>query len=141
MVLVLASKLMAAASGAVPRSGYSAANAVQIYGPGRMSVWSGKAIIIRNAPFTINYPSPKQLEVRIKFGEIAQQAKGQTGLVNGLPPAAALIHERAGEIAAAAASAPSRVIGKRTFHTLEQLKRMRESYRSGRTGRGTMEIF
>jgi len=104
---------------------------LQIYAPGRM-FWSKKAIISRNAPFTIESPHLGQIQVRIQFGELAKTVKGQHGFRNGLPLAAATIQERLKGYKAPDRMAPEEYPSKHfhTIHTLEELKRMERELRA-----------
>ena len=56
----------------------------------RASKWHYHRPYVRAPPSHIWNPSPAQLDVRIKFGEIAMKAKGKKGLepITGLPWAA-----------------------------------------------------
>lgn len=103
------------------------AKAVQVYSAGRM-VWSKKPIIIRNAPHTIENPTLGQMEIRIKFGELAKEAKGCIGLDDGLPCVAKYIKDNKDKLKTQYSlpkeEYPSRV--KRSFHTLDELKKMFE---------------
>ena len=57
--------------------------------------WTSKPYWIKNAPYTVGpYAHDGQLEVRIRFGEIASKAKGKKGLApDGLPWAAHFIKQ------------------------------------------------
>jgi len=132
MVLLRPQTLLAAFGKPMPRSAIGA-KGVQIYGPGAMS-WSKKALIIRNAPYTIESPTLGQIEVRLTFADIAHQARGMRGLRNGLPGAASFVQEALRGYRAAdrlePEEYPSKV--KRSFHTEEELRRMLEEKARGR---------
>ena len=118
----------------MPRNAIGA-KAIQVYGPGGVT-WSKKALIMRNAPYTIENPTPGQIETRLNFGNHAKAAVGCRGLVDGLPcVAAALKKELHGY------RAPSRKPEtewesrtKPSFHTMDELERMLEEKRK-KTGR------
>ena len=119
-MLVRATTIMAAASGAIEPRWRLAATGLQI---ARTPPWSKKPMTIRNVPYTAVMPKPKQLAVRIAFGRIASQAKGKkkTGF---LPPAAELVAQARGRIAQAAAGVPSQRDTRRSYHTLSELEDM-----------------
>lgn len=97
------------------------ASAIQVYGPGRMT-WASKAVIVRNAPYTIERPSQGQIAQRIKFGRAGAQARGTKGLDpnTGLPHGAvATMSGARGPTGLAVGPNP-----KRSFHTISQLERM-----------------
>jgi len=85
----------------------------------RTPEWSKKPFVLRNVPYTAVMPKPKQIAVRVVFGKLASQAKGQkkTGF---LPPAAEVIQKAKGQIASRVASIPSQRDGRRNFATLSQ---------------------
>ena len=135
MVLLRPQTLLAAFGKPMPRNNLGA-KGVQIYGPGAM-FWSKKALIIRNAPYTIENPTLGQIETRLQFAALAREAKerGLTkGFYRGLPGAAGYIQEVMKDYRAADSLAPeeypSRV--KRSFHTEEELRRMLEEKARGR---------
>jgi len=117
-MLVRATTILAAASGAIEPRWRLAATGLQI---ASTPPWSKKPITIRNVPFTAVKPTPKQLAVRIAFGKIASQAKGM-GKKGFLPPAAELVAQAKGRIAQAAAGVPSQKVGRRSYHTLSELE-------------------
>jgi hypothetical protein len=125
MVKIRASTLVAGFSGASPMKSLGA-SALVLKGSGRMS-WSKKALIIANAPYTIEKPTLGQAETRIHFGNIASRAKGARGLdpATGLPGAAGAIAKAMGGYRAAHSmpkeSYPSRRGG---YHTVQQLQGM-----------------
>ena len=126
MTLVRGSAVFAAISGkAVPRSSLGAATGMQVYSAGGM-FWSKKPTILRNPPYTIDDPHDGQKEIRIEFGTLAQQAKGQRGFKNGLPAVAAYIQEHlSGYKAPDSMAKESYPSAKRhTIHTLNELKVM-----------------
>lgn len=109
------------------------AKAVQIYAPGGM-FWSKKAMIIRNAPYTIENPHLGQIEARLTFADIASRHKGERGFVDGLPViAAAIKREMTGYRAADSMPKEAYPSRKRSFHTASELRRMlEEKTRGGR---------
>jgi hypothetical protein len=94
---------------------------MQLVRAGRMT-WAKKAAFWRNVPFTATNPTPRQIAHRIAFGEAASRAKGQKGLRDGLPPAAAIIKEMKGKFPTAQYPPPEKAAVKRTYHTIEELK-------------------
>jgi len=129
MVLARPQVILAAAGKPMPRNAIGAAG-LQIYGRGGM-FWSKKAVIIRNAPYTIESPHIGQIETRIQFGEIAKAAKGQRGFRDGLPVAAYTVREGMRGFRAPSRmpeeAYPSKT--RSSFHTLEDLKTMLEQKR------------
>jgi hypothetical protein len=85
----------------------------------RTPEWSKKPFVLRNVPYTAVMPKPKQIAVRVVFGRLAGQAKGQkkTGF---LPPAAEVLQKAKGQIASRVASIPSQRDERRSFATLSQ---------------------
>ena len=118
--------LIAGFGKALPRNAIGA-KGVQIYSPGGM-FWSKKALIVRNAPYTIESPHLGQIETRLTFGDIARSARGCRGFEDGLPCVAARIRQAMTGYRAADRlpedQYPSKV--KRSFHTMEELRRMLE---------------
>jgi len=88
--------------------------------------WSKKPVYIRNLPYTNVSPHPGQIEWRIKFGEAARAAKGVRGFEDGLPAVAARVKKALSGQRASKRLDPKDYPSKfrRTFHTLEELKRM-----------------
>ena len=101
----------------------------QLVGRGGV-VWAKKAAWLRNQPYTAVFPHDGQIQVRVKFGEIAAGAKGSKGLdpETGLTPAAAKVHREMKGYTAPARLAkekyPSKL--KRTFRTVKELKALAE---------------
>jgi len=124
MVLLRPQTLLAAFGKPMPRSNIGA-KGVQIYAPGAMS-WAKKALIIRNAPYTIENPTIGQMEARVHFAKIASKAKGMRGLRNGLPGAASFIQEEMANYKADHSMPPEEYPSRqrRTFHTAEELRRI-----------------
>jgi hypothetical protein len=118
MVVVRATTIMAAATGAVEPRWRLVVSGVQI---AKTPPWSKKPMAIRNVPYTAVKPKPKQLAVRIAFGRIASQAKGKkkTGF---LPPAAELVAQAKGRIAQAAAHLPEQKDKRWNYHSLSELE-------------------
>ena len=118
--------ILAAFGAASPRNAIGA-KGVQLYAPGGM-FWSKKAMILRNAPYTIENPHLGQIETRLQFADIASRARGERGFMDGLPIVAYRIREGMTGYRAAdrmdPEAYPSRI--KRTFHTAEDLRRMLE---------------
>ena len=89
-------------------------------------VWAKKAAWFRNQPYTAVYPHTGQIQVRLRFAEIASRAKGTKGLdpETGLPQAAALIYKEMSGYRAPdridPAKYPSKV--RRTFRTAKELE-------------------
>jgi hypothetical protein len=111
-----------AGTAAEPRWRFGA-KTVQIYAPGGMW-WSKKALIIRNAPYTIESPHPGQIEVRVRFGEIAREHKGERGFKEGLPIIAWHIKDKLTGFKAPHRMKPEDYPSRkfRTVHTLDELK-------------------
>jgi hypothetical protein len=105
----------------VSRSTYSGV-AIQKIKPVR---WAKKVIILRNQSPRVVDPSLAQLDVRIKFGEIAHAHKGAcSGFPGGLPGAASYIQaELTGYRVDPARKLKS--YARPTLHNLDQLKAMR----------------
>ncbi len=103
------------------------AKAVQIYAPGRMS-WSKKSLIVRNAPYTIEDPTLAQIETRLTFADVAKDAAGCSGLVDGLPCVAAAIRRTMKDYRAADTKPKEEWESRQkpSFHTVEDLKKMLE---------------
>jgi len=119
------------AAGAAEARWQFGAKTVQIYAPGRM-FWSKKAVIIRNAPFTIEAPHLGQIQTRINFGEIARRNKGAKGFQDGLPAVAYAV-----KTGMTGYRAPDRLREEEypskkqhTLHTVEELKRMEREARA-----------
>jgi len=130
MVLLRSSVVMAGLLNmgkAQARWNLGASNTVLVYGAGGMT-WSKKAVIIKNAPYTIDKPTTGQAMLRQQFGETAHEAKGVRGLINGLPPAAGIIQERFHPTISS--KYPSREAypssQRHTIHTVKDLERMIE---------------
>ncbi|MEM3580832.1 MAG: hypothetical protein QXQ64_06155 [Candidatus Bathyarchaeia archaeon] len=122
MVLVRASTFgQMLVGGATPRA-LIGASGIVLAQRGRMT-WSKKSVIAKNAPYTIEAPHPRQIEMRIAFGTIASQAKGSRGLdtATGLPHAAARIKAAKGTFSLTKPKAPPT---RKSFHTIEELKKM-----------------
>jgi len=111
---------------ALPRNAIGA-KGVQIYGPGAM-FWSKKALIMRNAPYTIESPHLGQIETRLTFADVASSARGCRGFEDGLPCVAARVRAAMRGYRAADSMPedqyPSKV--KPSFHTAEELRAMLE---------------
>ena len=124
--------IVAAFGSASPRNAIGA-KGVQIYAPGGMH-WSKKALIMRNAPYTIENPTLGQIETRLTFADIASRAKGERGFIDGLPAVAYRIREAMTGYRAAdrmdPEAYPSKI--KRTFHTAEDLRAMLEKKAAAR---------
>ena len=115
---------------------------IQIYAPGGVT-WSKKAIIFRNAPYTIENPTDGQIEVRLKFAEVAESAKGCRGPVDGLPCVAAKMAKSVSEGGLYGFEAEDRKPPEQwrskthpSFHTAEELRRMLEERKKKRARRG-----
>ena len=126
MVLVRASTFgQMLVGGAIPRSLIGASGMV-IAQRGRM-VWARKNVIVKNAPYTIEAPHPRQAEWRIIFGKAASSVKGQTGLetVDGmvLPKAAAYIKKNKDTLKAQLTK-PKFPKARKSFHTVAELEKM-----------------
>lgn len=124
MMLRASTLLAGVGGGAQPRASMGA-KAVQILGPGRMT-WARKALILRNAPYTIESPTLGQIETRVEFGEAAKAARGKRGLdpETGLPGAASVTAKAMRGFHAPhrldEANYPSKARG--SFHTLAELQ-------------------
>jgi hypothetical protein len=134
------SSVFAGTGAAEPRYRFGA-KAVQIYSPGGM-VWSKKPLIVRNAPYTIEAPHLGQLEIRERFGDTARAHKGEKGFREGLPAIAYYIKtELRGKVVPdrmAPEDYPSKKF--RTFHTLEQVKRMLREKRAALRAPGALPV-
>jgi len=88
--------------------------------------WSKKPAYLRNLPYTNVSPHPGQVETRIHFGEIARRYKGSKGFEDGLPIVAAKIKKEMKGFKASRALSKEAYPSKhrRTFHTIDELKRM-----------------
>ena len=130
--------IIAGYGNALPRNNIGA-KGVQIYGPGGM-FWSKKALIMRNAPYTIEAPHLGQIETRLNFADIAKSARGCRGFEDGLPCVAARIRQAMRGYRAADSlpkdQYPSRV--KPSFHTVDELRIMLEE--KARTREATMPM-
>jgi hypothetical protein len=106
---------------------------IQVLAPGGM-FWSKKALILRNAPYTINNPHPGQIEVRMQFGKIARAHKGEKGFKDGLPIIAWHIRNELKGFKAPDRMDPDAYPSKkrRTIHTLEELEVMLKAKRPAR---------
>lgn len=132
MVLIRGSTfIMGALAGktAEPRWQFGS-KSVQIYTPGGM-FWSRKAVIVRNAPYTIDNPHLGQIQARIHFGEIARRHKGEKGFREGLPIIAYHVKREMSGFRAPDSMRPEDYPSRkfRTVHTLEELKRMEREKR------------
>jgi hypothetical protein len=80
MVLVRPTVVMGVITGAFPRRSELALYGMQIVSKGRVW-WAEKAAWFRNVPVTAIFPTDGQLQTRIRFGELAKEAKamGATG--------------------------------------------------------------
>jgi hypothetical protein len=117
------------------------AKAVQVYSPGGVW-WSRKALIARNAPFTIEAPHLGQLQGRINFGEIARRHKGERGFREGLPIIAFHIKTERKGFKSPDAMRPEDYPSRKfhTVHTLEQLKRMEREKRAAVRAPGALPV-
>lgn len=122
---------LAAAGGSAEARWQMGSQSIQVYAPGGM-FWSRKALIFRNAPYTINNPHLGQIEVRVRFGEIAKAHAGSKGHVEGLPAVAYYVKRELTGFKSpdrlSEADYPSRKF--HTIHTLEQLKRLEREKRA-----------
>ena len=118
--------ILAAHGKPMPRSKIGATG-IQIYAPGGVT-WSKKAIIFRNAPFTIENPYLGQIEIRLSFADAANQAKGCRGLVDGLPCVAAHVRDVLTGVREADSLPPEEYESRKhpCFHTAEELRKMLE---------------
>ena len=121
MVLVRASTFgQMLVGGAIPRALIGASGMV-IAQRGRM-IWAKKNVIVKNAPYTIEAPHPRQAEMRVAFGKVASTAKGSKGLSpEGLPQAAAKVKANKNKFALTKPYAPK---ARKSFHTIEELEKM-----------------
>jgi hypothetical protein len=135
MTLVRPSVLMAALGGAFPGRQELALTGMQIVGKGNVR-WAKKSAWFRNVPVTAVYPTVGQMEVRVAFGRMAQEAKAKNMTGTRAKPAKS---ERLGrEFVGAAAyiadnfynyKAPSRMTKesypsklRKTLHTADELQ-------------------
>lgn len=125
MTLVRPTFVMAAIAGTFPARFELPLYGMQIVSRGRVT-WAEKAAWFRNVPVTAVYPTPAQAEVRVRFGEMAKEAKarGEINKVSSrlgkwLPGAAAYI---ADHFHGFRATKERRVIAKKSIHTIEELK-------------------
>jgi hypothetical protein len=137
MVLLRSTAVLAAVTGAFPRRSELALYGMQLVGKGNVW-WAEKASWFRNVPVTAVYPTPGQVEARIRFGELARKAKetGQVGtrtspkLSNRLGRyfvgSAAYIADNMAGFTASNKMSPEQYPSKlrRTLRTLEELKAM-----------------
>jgi len=88
--------------------------------------WSKKALFTRNPPHTNANPHVGQIQVRIRFGEIARSHKGEKKFRDGLPIIAWYIKRELKGYKAPDALRPEEYPSRhrRTYHTLEELKAM-----------------
>jgi len=115
--------VFAAAGTALPRNKLGACG-IQAYSPGGM-FWSKKALILRNAPYTIENPHAGQIEARLNFGDHAQANAGARGFERGLPKVAARLQDALSGYRAAHRMDPSEYPSRqRGFHTMEDLDKM-----------------
>lgn len=125
MVLVRPTFVMAAVSGTFPARPELALFGMQLVGRGNVH-WAEKAAWFRNVPITAVYPTPAQAEVRVRFGEMAKEAKAK-GEINKtskrlgkwLPGAAAYI---ADNFYGFRTTKEHRVMPRKRLHTIEELK-------------------
>ncbi len=110
----------------MPRNAIGA-KGIQVYGPGGVT-WSKKALIMRNAPYTIENPTLGQIQTRLNFGDHAKAAAGCRGLVDGLPCVAAALRNALKGYRAANSKPPSEWESrtKPSFHTMDELRTMLE---------------
>ena len=116
MTKIRGNVLLQMATGAVPMSQIGA----QGFYLRKNVPWGKKPQVIANLPYTIESPTPAQLEQRSRFGHFAEQYRDQTGFVNGLPIAA-------GEMKGkkfGPTTAPHRGKSRRSYHTLAEIDRM-----------------
>jgi len=132
MALLRASVVMAGTFGqgsVTPRRNLGASNALVI---SATPYWSKRPAVIKNAPYTIDNPSTAQLDIRIKFGDLAKEAHN-TGQIRlfGLPGAAGYIQEKLTNAHGMGALPKGQWASsqRHTLHTLEELKK-----RAGRAG-------
>jgi hypothetical protein len=139
MVLLRPTTVLAAVTGAFPRRSELALYGMQLVNKGNVW-WAEKASWFRNVPVTAVYPTPGQIEVRIRFGELAKKAKaeGKTGtrerpalstrLGRYLVGSAAYIADNMAGFTATRKMSPEQYPSKlrRTLRTLEELKAMAE---------------
>lgn len=140
MVLVRPTVITAALTGTFPARPALPLFGMQIVSRGNVH-WAEKAAWFRNVPYTAVYPHDGQIEARIRFGELAREAKAR-GEINKvskrlgkwLPGAAAYIADNMAGYRAPSAMPkeqwPSTT--KRTLRTLEELKSMYEARIAGR---------
>jgi hypothetical protein len=76
MVLVRPTVVFGVVSGAFPRRSELAVYGMQIVSKGNVW-WAEKAAWFRNVPVTALFPTEGQIQVRIKFGELAKEAKAK----------------------------------------------------------------
>jgi hypothetical protein len=124
-------------TGAFPRRSELVVFGLQLVGKGNVW-WAEKASWFRNPPVTAVHPTQGQIEVRVRFGELAKEAKARgevgtrtspklsTRLGKYLVGSAAYIADNMAGYRAPNALRPeewpSRL--KRTYRTLEELKAM-----------------
>jgi hypothetical protein len=127
MALLRASVVMAGTFGqgsTTARRNLGASNALVI---SATPFWSKRPAVIKNAPYTIDHPSRAQLDIRIKFGDLAVEAHN-TRQVNlyGLPGAAGYIQQKLTNAHGAGALPKGQWPSsqKHTLHTLAELKKM-----------------
>lgn len=130
MVLVRPTVITAALTGTFPARPELPLFGMQLVARGRV-YWAEKAAWFRNVPYTAIYPHPGQIEARIRFGELAREAKARgeinkvsTRLGKWLPGAAAYIADNM-----AGYRAPSAIpreqwpsTTRRTYRTMEELR-------------------
>jgi hypothetical protein len=137
MVLVRPTAVLATMTGAFPRRSELPLYGMQLVGKGNVW-WAEKTAWFRNVPVTAVYPTPGQIETRIRFGELAKRAKaeGKTGtraspalstrLGRYFVGSAAYIADNMAGFTASRRLAPEQYPSRlrRTLRTLEELKAM-----------------
>jgi len=136
MVLVRPTFVMSAVTQVFPRRSELAIYGMQIVSRGGVW-WAEKAAWFRNTPITVLEPTDGQIQTRIRFGELAKEAKekGLTGtrekpakserLGRYFVGAAAYIADKMAGYRAPARKAPEEYLSRtrRTYRTLDELKR------------------
>ena len=113
------------------------AKTMLVYSAGGMW-WSKSPLIVKNAPHTIENPHEGQVDVRIKFGEIAKANKDKRGFEDGLPVVAAAIKRELDKFKSPNSMHPDAYPSKRqrTIHTLDDLRRIKEEMEARRMKAG-----
>ena len=137
MVLVRPTTIVSVVSAAFPRRSELPLYGMQIVSRGGLW-WAEKTAWFRNVPVTAVVPTPGQIETRIRFGELAKEAKAKGAVGTREKPA---LSSRLGRyFVGAAAYIADNMVGyraskrlspeaypsklRKTVHTLEELKAM-----------------